>query len=128
MLKPAICKRLQAVVPTGSMTSTSELHSTTNPKIIWWAWCPDAPAPEIEELLAQQTASTPHAADGMDWSVPLKLGPPGQQVRDEIEGAQRLRSGVCVRACASARDEIECAQRLRSGVCVRACASASVCV
>ena len=94
MLKTGICSELQAtIVPKDAMTPTTELDSTTNPKTIWWAWCPDAPTHTIEELLAQQVAQTPHADSGMDFSKSLKLGSPGQQVRDEVECAQRLRSG-----------------------------------
>lgn len=98
MLKVSICTDLQAtIVPKGVMTPTHELDGS-NPKTIWWAWCPDAPTHQIEELLAQQAANTPHADDGMDFSKSLKLGSPGQQVRDEVECAQRLRADTIHRA------------------------------
>lgn len=75
------------------MTSVSELDSDTNPKTLWWAWCPDAPVEEIEDLLTEQTAATEFAG-AIDFRSKLKLGSPGEQIKEEMGVAKRMWAGA----------------------------------
>ena len=84
------CEQLQVnKLPKGQMTSVSELDSGTNPKTLWWAWCPDSGTDEIEDLLTSLTAATEHAG-AIDFKTKLKLGSPGEQIREEMEVALRV--------------------------------------
>ena len=90
MMAPAMCEELQiARVPKGQMTSVAELDSSTNPKTLWWAWCPDLEVSKVEDLLAELTKATPHG-DAIDFHTKLKLGSPGEQVKEELEVAKRM--------------------------------------
>ena len=89
-MNPATCAEFQIErLPKGKMTSVSELDSDINPKTLWWAWCPDASVGEIEDLLTAQTAETEHAG-AIDFRTKLKLGSPGEQVKEEMEVAKRM--------------------------------------
>ena len=93
MMSSPACKQLQAEkLPKGQMTSVSELDSGTNPKTLWWAWCADQSADEIESLLTSLTAVTEHSG-AIDFRTKLKLGSPGEQVKEEIEVAKRMWTG-----------------------------------
>ena len=88
------CKQLQVEkLPKGQMVAVSELDSGTNPKTLWWAWCPDADTVETEDLLTTLTAATEHAG-AIDFRTKLKLGSPGEQVKEEMEVAKRMWSGA----------------------------------
>jgi hypothetical protein len=50
------CKRLQRGLPIDQLTPVSELNSTTNPKMLWWAWCPNEEADGTHNLLTQLTS------------------------------------------------------------------------
>jgi hypothetical protein len=94
MMSPATCAEFQIErLPKGKMTSVSELDSGTNPKTLWWAWCPDGPTDEIEDLLTSLTAETEHSG-AIDFRTKLKLGSPGEQVKEEMEVAKRMWSGA----------------------------------
>lgn len=94
MMVASRCEQLQAdSLPNGKMTAVSELDSGTNPKTLWWAWCPDCGSEEIEDLLTSLTAETEHSG-AIDFRSRLKLGTPGEQVKEEMEVAKRMWSGA----------------------------------
>ena len=94
MMATTACEQLQVDrLPKGQMTAVSELDSGTNPKTLWWAWCPDSGTDEIEDLLTSLTGATEHAG-AIDFRTKLKLGSPGEQVKEEMEVAKRLWSGA----------------------------------
>jgi hypothetical protein len=84
MLSQHSCRGLQAKVPKMMMTGVDETDSTTNPKTLWWAWCPSLSTREVERHLARLNESTPFAGR-VDFAAELKLGTPGQQVREEAQ-------------------------------------------
>ena len=94
MMNPATCAEFQTErLPKGKMTSVSELDSAINPKTLWWAWCPDVTVDAIEDQLTAQTAATQHAG-AINFRAKLKLGSPGEQVKEEMEVAKRMWTGV----------------------------------
>ena len=54
---------------------TAELDHHTNPKTLWFAWCPSGEAAEIESCLADLAAQDPAAEAGasIDWHKQLKV-------------------------------------------------------
>ena len=55
---------------------TAELDSHTNPKTLWFAWCPRGEATEIESFLAElagQGPATEAGGSSIDWHEPLKV-------------------------------------------------------
>jgi hypothetical protein len=91
-LKESVCEEFQASrLPQSKITAVAELDSSTNPKTLWWAWCPDGAAGVVEERLEQLTAETPFAVQ-IDFRSPLKLGTPGEQVREELEVAKKMKA------------------------------------
>jgi hypothetical protein len=95
------CQGFQAKggpLPKGRMTAVAELDSSTNPKTLWWAWCPDPSSVaggegggpgETEALLTALTAGTAFAG-AIDFSKRLKLGSPGEMVGQEIKVAKQM--------------------------------------
>lgn len=82
MLSQQAVLSLQAKIPKMKMTGVDETDHSTNPKTLWWAWCPSLSVREVQRHLTRLTESTPFAGD-VDFAAELKLGTPGEQVRDE---------------------------------------------
>ena len=86
MMSHDACHSLQeTTVPKNTMTRVDETDSTTNPKSLWWAWCPNLSTAQVEQHLTRLTeAHTPFGGQ-VDFKQELKLGTPGQQVREEVQ-------------------------------------------
>jgi hypothetical protein len=82
MLSQQAVKYLQTKIPKMEMTGVDETDSTSNPKTLWWAWCPSLSVKEVHRHLTRLTESTPFAGK-VDFTAELKLGTPGEQVREE---------------------------------------------
>jgi len=82
MLSQHAVKSLQTKVPKMKMMGMDETDSTSNPKTLWWAWCPSLSVKEVQRHLTRLTESTPFAGK-VDFCAELKLGTPGEQVREE---------------------------------------------
>ena len=87
MLSQQAVLSLQAKIPKMKMTGVDETNHSTNPKTLWWAWCPSLSVREVERHLSRLTESTPFA--GVDFAAELKLGTPGEQVREEAMMGKR---------------------------------------
>merc|ERR1712159_152260 len=84
MLSRQAVVSVQEAIPKMTMTGVDETDSSTNPKTLWWAWCPSLSVKEVERYLTRLAETTPFA--GMvDFTTELKLGTPGQQVREEAQ-------------------------------------------
>ena len=79
-------------MPQGRLTAVAELDSATNPKTLWWGWAQDIPADEVQDQLEAMTSQTEWAGR-IDFRTKLKLGTPGEQVREELEVAKKMTDG-----------------------------------
>lgn len=82
MLSQKAVTFLQTKVPKMKMTGVDETDSTSNPKTLWWAWCPSLSVKQVHRHLTRLTEATAFAGK-VDFSAELKLGTAGQQVREE---------------------------------------------
>ena len=83
MLSLDACAQLLVKVPKNAMTGVDESDSTSNPKTLWWAWCPCLTTRETERFLTRLNEQGTGFAGQVDFTAELKLGTPGQQVREE---------------------------------------------
>lgn len=90
MLAQDACEALQAnQVPRGQMTSVDELDSSTNPKTLWWVWSTDGSTGAMEDELCLMASTTPFQ-DSVDFRSKLKLGTPGEQIKEEMDIAKAI--------------------------------------
>ena len=79
LFRPSGTSRVMASIGCATAVSecrTAELDSHTNPKTLWFAWCPRGEATEIESFLAELAGQGPATEAGgasIDWHKPLKV-------------------------------------------------------
>ena len=55
----------------------------------WWIWSTDGTTEAMEDELCAQGATTPHG-DSVDFRSKLKMGTPGEQIKEEMDIAKTI--------------------------------------